>query len=629
MNRLQLNGVDQIAGQATPIDITYGPGNTTADLTTGGTFVPTAALSDYAGSNPADLAIRLATGNASVAQAYGTIRDAYVYSNSTVTLQAGDSLSFEWKALSAVDAYDAYGYIIDVNTGHTVTILDSTGTTYNQETAWATVTHTIASGEEGTYRFVFVAGSYDLTGGRYLGAALMIDDVSVSQANPAAVGDSVIQALARAVTYRYADIGDSLAGSTRTVTMTVVDGASTTFSDTGAITIASANHPPSITSGATAGFAENAAGTVYIATGTDPDPATTLTYALGGVDAGLFNINAASGVVTFRTSPDFEAPADAGGNNFYDITVTASDGSLSSAARAVSITVRDVNETPWITSAAATSFAENGTTYVYNAFGSDPDRDTLTYTLGGADAALFNINAATGAVTFKTAPDFETPRDNGANNIYDITVTASDGSLSSAAQAVAITITDVLEYWVRQGNSVFTNITAEFYSGPLQWLRGQLQYVGIQAPDMRGNDIVIGTMIADLINSGAGDDAIDGGAGNDVLDGGTGSNFLTGGAGVDNFFVDGRAAATAITWSTIADFTAGEHVTIWGNQPGVSKFVWVASDGVFGYKGATLHCDLDGNGTTDTSVTFAGLTQAQLPTQTYGTVQGVDYVFIG
>ena len=135
--------------------------------------------------------------------------------------------------------------------------------------------------------------------------------------------------------------------------------------------------------------------------------------------------------------------------------------------------------------------------------------------------------------------------------------------------------------------------------------------------------------MADLINSGAGDDAIDGGAGNDVLDGGTGSNFLTGGAGVDNFFVDGRAAATAITWSTITDFTAGEHVTIWGNKPGVSKFVWVASDGVTGYKGATLHCDLDGKGITDTSVTFAGLTQAQLPTQMYGTVQGVDYVFIG
>ena len=477
LNRLQLNGVDQIAGQATPIDITYGPNNTTADLTTGGAFVPTANLSDYAGLSSADLAIRLTTGNASVAQPYGTIRDACVYSNSTVTLQAGDSLSFDWKALSAADAYDAYGYIIDVNTSHTVTILDSTGTSYGQETPWATVTHTIASGEAGTYRFVFVAGSYDLTGGQYLGAALMIDDVSVSQANPAAVGDSVIQALARAVTYRYADVANSLAGSTRTVTMTVVDGASTTFSDTGAITIASANHPPSITSGATANFAENATTTVYTAIGNDRD-GDTLAFTLGGADAALFNINAATGAVTFKTAPDFETPRDNGANNIYDITVTASDGSVSSDAQAVKITVTNVNEfAPSITSAAATSFAENGTTYVYNAFGSDPDAGTtLTYVLGGADAALFNINAATGAVTFKTPPDFETPRDNGANNIYDITVTASDGSFSSAAQAVAITITDMLEYYVKQGNNAAANINAQFYSGPLQGLGRELQY---------------------------------------------------------------------------------------------------------------------------------------------------------
>ncbi len=35
-----------------------------------------------------------------------------------------------------------------------------------------------------------------------------------------------------------------------------------------------------------------------------------------------------------------------------------------------------------------------------------------TYSIsGGADAALFNIDAATGEVTFTAAPDFETPGD--------------------------------------------------------------------------------------------------------------------------------------------------------------------------------------------------------------------------
>ncbi|WP_133254897.1 cadherin repeat domain-containing protein, partial [Mesorhizobium delmotii] len=79
---------------------------------------------------------------------------------------------------------------------------------------------------------------------------------------------------------------------------------------------------------------------------------------------------------------------------------------------------------------------------VYDANADDADNlGTLTYTLSGADSALFDIDASTGVVTFKNAPDFESPLDQGANNVYDITVTASDGTLSTG-QAVAITVTN-------------------------------------------------------------------------------------------------------------------------------------------------------------------------------------------
>jgi serralysin len=121
------------------------------------------------------------------------------------------------------------------------------------------------------------------------------------------------------------------------------------------------------------------------------------------------------------------------------------------------------------------------------------------------------------------------------------------------------------------------------------------------------------------------DDAVNGGGGNDVIDGGLGSNFITGGAGIDKFFVDGRGAATSNAWSTITDFSAGEQLTIWGYQPGVSRLLWVATSGVQGYTGATLHGDLDGNGVIDTSVTFTGLSQAQLPMPSYG----ADYILFG
>ena len=83
-----------------------------------------------------------------------------------------------------------------------------------------------------------------------------------------------------------------------------------------------------------------------------------MTYSLTGADASLFNINATTGVVTFKSSPNYEAPGDAGGNNVYDVTVSASDGT-NITTKAVAITVTDVNEAPTITSGAATSFAEN------------------------------------------------------------------------------------------------------------------------------------------------------------------------------------------------------------------------------------------------------------------------------
>jgi len=96
------------------------------------------------------------------------------------------------------------------------------------------------------------------------------------------------------------------------------------------------------------------------------------------VDAGLFSINASSGNVTFKATPNFEAPTDSGRNNVYDITVTASDGLLSSAPRAVAITVTNVNEAPSITSGGTASFAENATGTVYTATGSDADPSSLS-----------------------------------------------------------------------------------------------------------------------------------------------------------------------------------------------------------------------------------------------------------
>ena len=48
-------------------------------------------------------------------------------------------------------------------------------------------------------------------------------------------------------------------------------------------------------------------------------------------------------------------------------------------------------------------------------------------------------------LSFKAAPDFETPSDADGDNIYLITVTGSDGNGASIAQDLVITVIDVNE----------------------------------------------------------------------------------------------------------------------------------------------------------------------------------------
>ncbi len=118
----------------------------------------------------------------------------------------------------------------------------------------------------------------------------------------------------------------------------------------------------------------------------------------------------------------------------------------------MTISLSAVNDnTPTITSngagtTAAINVAEN-TTAVTTVTATDADApsQTLTYSIvGGADQALFTINSSTGQLSFTSARNFETPTDAGANNVYDVVVRASDGTLFDD-QSIAVTITNTNE----------------------------------------------------------------------------------------------------------------------------------------------------------------------------------------
>ena len=67
----------------------------------------------------------------------------------------------------------------------------------------------------------------------------------------------------------------------------------------------------------------------------------------------------------------------------------------------------------------------------------DPDNDTLTYTLGAADAESFDIEESSGQLQTKAALDYET------KTSYTVEVTATDPSGAGATITVTVTVTDV------------------------------------------------------------------------------------------------------------------------------------------------------------------------------------------
>ncbi len=76
----------------------------------------------------------------------------------------------------------------------------------------------------------------------------------------------------------------------------------------------------------------------------------------------------------------------------------------------------------------------------------DPEGDGFTFAItGGADGSLFEIDADTGALTFKDAPDVERPGDAGAENVYEVEVTTTDDFGKTDVQTVSVTVNDVSE----------------------------------------------------------------------------------------------------------------------------------------------------------------------------------------
>jgi VCBS repeat-containing protein len=201
---------------------------------------------------------------------------------------------------------------------------------------------------------------------------------------------------------------------------------------------------PSIDSAATAAAQDEniaAATVIYTATTTE---STGITYSLSGTDAAKFAINASTGQVSIKASPDFET------KNSYSFDVVATDVAGNTSSKTVTLAINNVDEVaPSFTSGMTATVNENvtaNTQVVYTAVTTDTDfnspstASSATYSLKSTgDAASFSVNSSTGEVTFKDSANFE------SKSSYSFTVIATDAKGNATEKAVTMSVANVNE----------------------------------------------------------------------------------------------------------------------------------------------------------------------------------------
>ena len=199
------------------------------------------------------------------------------------------------------------------------------------------------------------------------------------------------------------------------------------------ISVIDVNEAPSISTETQDSYAENLSiGSVLVGVATTDPENQEVTYSLSGEGSDKFTIDEA-GNITLAESFDFEAKAS------YTLTVTATDGELSSETE-VLINVGDINEVPSLSSTLAlTSFSEDSAigTIIATASATDPESNTITYSLSGTGSEYFIVDE-NGKISLKDTLDFETYAK------YEITLVASDGELTSSS-VITFDISDVDE----------------------------------------------------------------------------------------------------------------------------------------------------------------------------------------
>ena len=157
------------------------------------------------------------------------------------------------------------------------------------------------------------------------------------------------------------------------LTVNAVDGDGKIGSIDITVTVRPVDEPPVISGDAMPSHEEQ--GTLLVETyqAVDPENATTVWQPLGGSDSDKFEFTASNGRLAFKSAPNFEAPDDTGGNNVYDVRLSASAGGHTATFDArIRVTNREETSSLSFSSPVAQAAAD------YTATLSDPDGPVST-----------------------------------------------------------------------------------------------------------------------------------------------------------------------------------------------------------------------------------------------------------
>ncbi len=222
--------------------------------------------------------------------------------------------------------------------------------------------------------------------------------------------------------------------------------------------------PPAITSPNVVIYDENGTEPVIQVSATAEGA---VTYGINGLDSGLFNIDPATGLVTFKESPDFENPRDLGGDNEYNVYVTVTDSFGNYTTQLLSVSINNLNDNIPLANDAVNSATEDVPVDVSGQLtGSDADGNSIEFVLvkglsEGEGTLVFNSN---GTYTYNIGGAFQ---DLDVGETRDITFTyktaevagsepSNQGPFESTEATVTITITGAEDGPVISGTYVGT-----------------------------------------------------------------------------------------------------------------------------------------------------------------------------